>query len=141
MANIYEVNASDLVNEVAKRLKGTIKEPPDYIHYVKSGANRERAPQDPDFWYVRNASVLRQVYINQPVGVSRLREYYGSRKEHTIHRKHHVKAGGSLITDSLNALEAAKLLKKTSKGREITDKGRSFIDKICNDIISKSKGV
>ncbi len=139
MSNVYDVNASALVRETAARLKGILKEPPEYISYVKSGAHRERQPQDPDFWYVRSASILRQVYINQPVGVSRLRTRYGSRKEHVMHRRHHTKAGGSLIQDSLNALEAASFVKKTRAGREITPKGRSFIDKVCNDLGTAAK--
>jgi small subunit ribosomal protein S19e len=137
MANVYEVNASELVRETAKKLKGVIKQQPNYLYYAKSGANRERQPQDPDFWYVRNASLLRYVYTSGPAGVSRLRSRYGSRKEHTMHRKHHVRAGGSVIQDSLNALELANLVKKTRKGREITPQGKSFLDKISNEIAKK----
>lgn len=138
MANVYEVSAQELVREAAKRLKAVIKPQPEYLHYAKSGANKERQPQDPDFWYVRSASLLRYVYTSGPVGVSRLRTRYGSRKEHTVHRKHHMAAGGSIIQDSLNALEQASLVRKTKSGREITPKGRSFLDKISGEV-SKGK--
>ncbi len=137
MASVYEVDASELVRAAAQGLKTVIKEQPDYLHYAKSGAGKERQPQDPDFWYVRSASLLRYVYTSGPVGVSRLRERYGSRKEHVMHRKHHVDAGGSAITDSLNALEKANLVKKTPKGREITPKGRSFLDKVSGELSKK----
>ncbi len=135
MVNLNDVGASELIKEAAKQLKGVISQPPDYIYFVKSGANKERVPQDPDFWYVRSASILRQVYVNGPVGVSRLRLRYGGRKGHTMHRGHSVKAGGSLIRHSLEALEAAQLVKKSAKGREITPKGKSFMDKASRQVL------
>lgn len=134
MTNIFDVDASILVNETAEKLKGLIKEPPKYALYVKSGAGRERPPEDPDFWYKRSAAILRQVYLNGPVGVERLRVRYGNKKKHVVHRKHFMKAGGSIIRDSLEALEAAGFVKKTKKGRVIDSKGTSFLDKISNEI-------
>ena len=71
MANVYDVKASDIVKLASERLKEKLKKP-TYVDYVKSGANKERVPQDPDFWYVRSASILRQVYLNGPIGVSKL---------------------------------------------------------------------
>ncbi len=137
MANLQEVDVSTLVAEVANKLKGVIAKPPEYINYAKSGADKERVPQDKAFWYVRSASVLRQVYMNGPVGVQRLRVRYGGRKGHTMHRGHHTNAGGSIIQDSLKALEAAGFVKTTKKGREITPKGRSFLDTAKNEILVK----
>ena len=134
MTNIFDVDASILVKETAEKLKGLIKEPPKYTLYVKSGAGRERPPDNPDFWYERSAAILRQVYINGPVGVERLRVRYGNKKKHVVHRKHFTKAGGSIIRDSLEALEAAGFVKKTKKGRVIDSKGISFLDKISNEI-------
>jgi small subunit ribosomal protein S19e len=133
MVNAYDVKASELVKETAKLLKDRITKP-EYINYVKSGANRERAPLDPDFWYVRNASILRQVYLNGPIGVSRLRVRYGSRKEHSVHRRHYTPGGGSIIRDALQALEKIELIKKTKQGRIITPKGKALIDKLSRDI-------
>ena len=46
---------------------------PEWSLYVKSGVSRERVPSDPDFWYKRSASILRQLYIKGVVGVERLR--------------------------------------------------------------------
>ncbi|MGI0100208.1 MAG: 30S ribosomal protein S19e [Candidatus Micrarchaeaceae archaeon] len=133
MANLYDVKASDAVKLAADRLKGKIKKP-DYVDYVKSGSNKERVPQDPDFWYMRSASVLRQVYLNGPIGVSRLRTRYGSRKEHVMHRRHHRMAGGSIIRDALQALEGLEYVKNTKEGRVITPKGKSFMDKIAKEL-------
>ncbi len=133
MANIFDVKGSAVVKLAAERLKEKIKKP-QYMEYVKSGANKERDPHDPDFWYVRSASILRQVYMNGPIGVERLRTRYGSRKEHTVHRRHMVKAGGSIIRDSMQALEKVGMVKNTKSGRVITPQGKSFLDKIAKEV-------
>ena len=133
MANVFDVKGSQLVSVAAQRLKEKVKKP-DYINYVKSGANKERPPMDPDFYYVRTASILRQVYLNGPVGVSRLKTRYGSSKGHRVHRHHHQTAGGSIIRDAMMALETAGYVKKTKKGRVITPQGKSFLDKISKEI-------
>ena len=136
MATVYDVKSSDVVGLVAERLKDKIKQPA-YIGLVKSGAGKERLPSSPDFWYTRSASILRQVYVNGPVGVSRLRTRYGNRKEHVVHRKHHVNAGGSIIRDALIELEKAGYVKNTKLGRVMTPQGRSFMDKICKEVGGK----
>ncbi|MEM3876407.1 MAG: 40S ribosomal protein S19, partial [Candidatus Micrarchaeaceae archaeon] len=65
---------------------------------------------------------------------------YGSKKEHVVHRKHFMRAGGSIISDSLKALEDAGLVKKDQKGRAITPKGKSFLDKLSNSILTSKGG-
>jgi small subunit ribosomal protein S19e len=132
MANVYETKASTVIDAAAQALKGKVNKPA-YVNFVKSGAGRERTPADPDFWYTRCASILRKIYINGPVGVSRLRVWYGNRQEHVIHKKHFVKAGGSMIRDALIELEKLNYVKNTKAGRIITPQGKSFLDKICNE--------
>jgi small subunit ribosomal protein S19e len=138
MPNVYETKASAVIAAAAQELKGKVKKPA-YIGFVKSSAGRERMPVSPDFWYVRCASILRKVYIKGPIGVSRLRTWYGNKKEHVIHRKHYVKAGGSIIRDALTELEKLNYVKTTKAGRIITPQGRSFLDKICNETSAGAK--
>ena len=139
MANVYDVKADMLVRALSEKLKSMDFKKPAYVDYVKSGAGKDRLPQDADFWYVRGASILRQVYINGPVGVERLRNRYGNRKEAVVHKKHHVKAGGSIIRDAMAQLEGLQLVEKAQRGRVITAKGRSFVDKVCNDLLNNAK--
>ncbi|MEM3227658.1 MAG: 30S ribosomal protein S19e [Candidatus Micrarchaeaceae archaeon] len=134
MSNVYDVKPSELVSAAAQALKEKIKKK-EYINYVKSGAGKERPPQSDDFWYTRSASLLRQIYINGPVGVGRLSTRYGSKKEHTVHRKHHVRAARGIIRDMLQELENAKLVKKEKSGRIITPQGKSFLDKLATQIM------
>lgn len=134
MANVTDVESDVLIVKAAEKLKEAGIAKPAYIDFVKSGPSRERVPSQKDFWYIRCASILRQVYLNGPIGVSKLRTKYGSKKMHTVSRHHQHKAGGSIIKDAFDALEKLGYIKKAKTGRVITDSGRSFLDKISNDI-------
>jgi small subunit ribosomal protein S19e len=135
MSNVFEVDANTLVERVAAKLKEAKIPKPDYIDFVKSGPGKERVPESQDFWYFRCASILRQVYINGPVGISSLRTRYGSRKEHIVSRHHHMRAGGSIIKDAFDALEKQNYIKKTKVGRIIAPAGKSMLDKLSNEIL------
>ncbi|MEM0201305.1 MAG: 30S ribosomal protein S19e [Candidatus Micrarchaeaceae archaeon] len=137
MSNVLEADGSKLIEKVAEKLKSSGVEKPDYLDYVKSGAGRERVPEDENFWYIRCASILRQTYLNGHIGVSRLRSKYSNRKKHVVHRRHSIRSGGSIITDAFTALEKIGYVKKTTSGREITPKGRSFLDKLAGEVIKE----
>ncbi len=139
MSNAYDVRPSELNKRLAEALKDKIAKP-DFINFVKSGPGKERPPSQEDFWYIRSASILRQVYINGPVGTSRLRTKYGNRSSHKRSRKHSKKAAGNAIRKALQALEKAGYVKNTSAGRVITPEGRSVVDKVSNTISNSPKG-
>jgi small subunit ribosomal protein S19e len=135
MANALEADAQKLISLAAQKLKADGVQKPGYIVYVKSGAGRERIPQSEDFWYMRCASILRQVYLNGPIGISKLRTKYGSKKNHVVTRHHHYKAGGSIIKDAFEVLEKKGYVKPTKQGRIITPSGKSFLDKLSGEIL------
>ncbi len=138
MPTIHDIDAQILIKEIAEKLKGKV-ERPDYIDFVKTGAGRERPPASKDFWYIRCASLLRYIYLNGPIGISRLRNKYGNRKRHIAYiHHHHYKAGGSIIKDALDQLEKLGYITKVKKGRIITPQGRSFVDHIINDMVAKN---
>ncbi|MEM5875010.1 MAG: 30S ribosomal protein S19e [Candidatus Aenigmatarchaeota archaeon] len=135
MVSIYEVPAEKLIEKLKEELKKMEKiKPPLWAKIVKSGAHKERPPEQEDFWYIRAASILRRIYIDGPVGVSRLRTYYGGRKNRGMKPKKFYKASGSIIRKILQQLESEGLVTKEKKGRILTPKGRSFIDKIIGEI-------
>lgn len=45
MANVKDVEADALIKKVAEKLKEANIQKPDYIDFVKSGAGRDRVPQ------------------------------------------------------------------------------------------------
>ena len=137
LTTVYDVPADVLIERLTEYIKGNIREvtPPEWAAYVKTGSHVERPPQDPDWWYVRSASMLRKLYINGPIGVSRLRKEYGGRKRRGVKPAHFRRAGGAIIRHILQQLEATGLVaKEDRKGRAISPKGRSLLDAMAAQI-------
>lgn len=132
MVNAKFIPSQDLINELAKYLKenySDVIKPPEWALYVKTSPHKERIPEDPDWWYVRCASLLRKIYINGPVGIERLRTAYGGGKDLGHVREHFRKAGGSIIRKILQQLEEAGLVTKVDrKGRILTPQGMALLD-------------
>ncbi|MBI2583956.1 MAG: 30S ribosomal protein S19e [Candidatus Aenigmarchaeota archaeon] len=130
MPTSKDVDQTMLVRAVAAQLKEKMQEP-EWALFVKTGVSRERPPQQRDWWWMRAASILRKVDEEGPVGVQRLRTYYGGRKRHTHSPAHFKKAGGKIIRTILADLEKQGMIAKTSKprkGRVITPEGRKILN-------------
>jgi small subunit ribosomal protein S19e len=144
MASIYDVDQSELVEKTAEELKKIPEiKPPTWAPFVKTGAHKERSPVDKDWWYFRAASVLRMVYKLGPIGVSKLRTKYGGKKNRGVKPEKFYKGSGNIIRKVLQQLEKAGFVKNEQKskykGRLITGKGRSFLDKIATQLIKGAK--
>ncbi len=139
---IYEKDAENFVLSLAEALKKIPEfEVPEWSLFVKSGNSRERPPVSINFWYIRAASMLRQLYIKGVVGVGRLRIKYGSRKNRGGMPDEFRKAGGKIIRTILQQSEKAGFVEKVTKfqyGRRLTDKGRKFLDSIE---VEEKKGI
>jgi small subunit ribosomal protein S19e len=131
---IFENDPKKYNEALAEALKKIPKiEIPEWALYVKTGVSKQRPPEEEDFWYKRTASILRQLYINGVVGVEKLRNRYGSRKNRGVRRAKHKKASGKIIRVILQQTENAGLVEKVNKlqfGRRLTEKGREFLDSI-----------
>ena len=140
MTTVYDVNANDLIDKAVEELK-KLKEiqPPEWSAYVKTGVHKERPPVKPDWWYARCAAVLRTVYMLGPIGTAKLRVKYGGKKRRGYQPPTFKKGSGSIIRKVLQQLEKAGLIFQTTKsghkGRSVTPKGKSFLDKIASSII------
>jgi len=136
---IYDVDATDLIEELAKELQNieTIK-PPEWATFVKTGASRERPPARKDWWYMRSASVLRKVNIRGPIGVSKLRTIYGGKKNRGHQPEIFRKSSGNILRKILQQLEKAELVKQEKKsahkGRIITPKGIKLMNSAAKKI-------
>jgi small subunit ribosomal protein S19e len=137
MTTVYEVPAEELIAKAAKKLK-SLKEckPPEWARFAKTGVHREFAPQDPDWWYTREAAILRKVYLNGPIGTMHLRAKFSGPLDRGS-KPYRTKSGsGSVVRKSLQQLEKAGLIKTTKgKGREMTPKGREMLDNISYDVM------
>jgi len=136
MPTVYDIPANILIRRLAQDLKSREEmSPPDWIQFVKSGSHKERAPDDADFWYVRSASILRKIYLNGPIGTEKLRIEYGGKKRRGTKPNEFQKSGGAIIRTALQQLERAGFIKKVgNKGREMTDIGRSYMDKLSSGL-------
>ena len=137
---VYELPAQEYNLKLAEALKKIpeFKEP-EWAQFVKSGSAKERPIDDPDFWHKRAASILRQLYKNGVVGVNRLRTKYGSRKNRGVRPERFKRGSGKIIriilqqADATGLTEISKIIKgiKSKRpGRQLTQKGRKFLEDI-----------
>lgn len=137
MTSVKDVNPHALINMVAKDLKETkgVKMP-EFAAFVKTGSHRERTPDNPDWWFVRMASILRKVYISGSVDVNSLRNYYGGRKNRGVRPEIFRKAGGKIIRVCLQDLEKLGFVKisENKNGRILTSKGQKYLDLMASNL-------
>ena len=143
MTHILAVNPQDLITQAAEELKKQkLVEPTEWANFVKTGRHKERLPDDPDWWYHRSAALLRTVASRGPVGTQKLRHKYGGKKNRGHKPEKFFPASGSIIRKILQQLEKAQLVKQAEKGvhkgRVLTPKGTSFLDKIAVQIAKKA---
>ena len=139
MTTMYDAEAQELIKKAAEELKKMPEiKAPEWAPFVKTGSHKERPPMDNGWWHIRVASVLRTVYRLGPIGTEKLRTKYGGRKNRGVKQNSFAKGSGSILRKSLQQLEKAGLIKFTEKGvhkgRVITPKGKSFLDKIASQI-------
>ncbi len=135
MKDIRHIPAAEYNQKLAAALKesGDFQKP-EWSDYVKSGPGKVRPQTEPDFWYKRGASILRQMYIRGIVGVSRLRTRYGNRKNRGMQPARFYKSSGKIIRVLLQQSEAAGLIEKVKgkrAGRQLTSKGKEFLENIA----------
>lgn len=126
-----------LIQKVAAYFKeNRVIEPPPWAPFVKTGVHKERQPQDPNWWYIRAASVLRKLYIRGPLGVSKLRKLYGGRHRRGYKPPKFAKGSGAIIRKVLQQLEEAGLVQKyDNKGRIVTERGRELLEEAAKIIL------
>ena len=138
MAKVFDVPADDLISKLSDQLKKDKKiNPPEWASYVKTGTHAEKIPQNRDWWYTRCASLVRKVYLHGPIGISDLKSYYGGRKRIGYNLDHHKDAGGAIIRNALQQLEASGYVEKKSKGRSISSEGMIRVDRLATEIFKE----
>ena len=79
--------------------------------------------------------MLRSVYLKGPLGTNKLRVKYGNRKNVGTAGERVFRASGKIIRLILQQLEKIEFVKqvekKGHKGRMVTGKGKSFLDKLA----------
>jgi small subunit ribosomal protein S19e len=93
-------------------------------------------PEDPDWWFMRTAAVLRRVYVDGPLGVQRMRSFYGGAKNRGSRPNAFRKGSGSILRKALQQLEACKFVVHDKTGRRISPEGQAFLDAMAKDTLT-----
>ncbi|GAB7016538.1 30S ribosomal protein S19e [Methanogenium cariaci] len=135
MTTVYDLPADVLISKTAEELKAMeTVEAPDWAAFAKTGVHKQAAPFDEDWWYTRAAAVLRRIYVDGPIGVERMRSFYGGKQNRGSNPDKFRKGSGSVIRKVVQQLEGEGLIENADKGRKITAKGKSFLDGVAHGL-------
>ena len=136
MAKVYDVPADLLISKLTEILKSEGIEAPSWTSFVKTGSHADKIPQNPNWWYIRCASILRKVYLHGPIGTNELRSMYGSGKRVGYGAAHHRDAGGVIVRKAIQQLEKLGYIEKVAgKGRVVSRQGMKKLDRLATDIL------
>jgi small subunit ribosomal protein S19e len=133
----YDIPASVLIEKLAKHLKDEVDEiiPPVWSQFSKTGVHTQRPPTNPDWWFVRCASILRKIYVKGPIGIELLRQKYGGRLDGGAKPEHASKGSGAIIRNAIQQLQKAGLVRpQKNEGRVVTSEGRQLLDRLSTEL-------
>jgi len=136
--SIYVVQPDKLIEAIAEKLRDFSEvAAPEGSEFWKTAFFKDLAPLDSqNFWYIRCASLLRKVKKFGPIGVNKLRKFYGGRNRKGSGLNHSAKGSGKIIRVALQQLEKANLIEHVDKqGRVITSEGTSLLERIAYGIL------
>ncbi len=133
MVNVAELPADTIIQQLAAHLKEKEKDvsPPAWTIYTKTGTHLERVPNNLDWWYVRCAALMRKLYVRGPIGVSRLSTAYGGGKHRGMAPRKFKRGSSLILRKAMTQLTKAGLVSKAERGRVLTAKGRSLMDRLA----------
>ncbi|KAJ6794403.1 40S ribosomal protein S19-like [Iris pallida] len=134
---VKDVCPYDFVKAYSAHLKRSGKmELPQWTDIVKTGRFKELAPYDPDWYYIRAASMARKIYLRQGIGVGGFQKIYGGRKRNGSRPPHFCKSSGAVARNILQQLQAMNIIDVDPKGgRVITSQGRRDLDQVAGRIV------
>ncbi len=136
MVDVKKVPPDMLLKNLAEAFKEDKRvEVPEWASYLKAGIHREKSWEDPDWYYKRLASTLRKVYLNGPIGISKLSEEYGGRVDRGSISYHPAKGSRFIVRKMLLQLESLGYVKKDRKGRMVSPQGSSVLDKASKEVM------
>merc|ERR1719428_1910578 len=130
---LKDVDAELFIKAFAQHLKRQGRfEMPKWGDLVKTGLGKELAPYDPDWLYVRTASIVRKVYIRNGTGVGGFRKVYGGQFRRGTMTKVFAKGSGKIVRYILQQLEEMGLVEQEENGgRKITKEGQRELDTVA----------
>merc|ERR1719454_2833475 len=111
--NVKDVPAAEFIEAFARHLKkGNKIKMPDWLSHYKTACFKDPAPYDPDWLYIRAASVAYQIYMRGKVGVNTLRKHYSGKHRRGTRTEHSRLTAGKCIRYCLLELERAQFVGK-----------------------------
>ncbi|KAL8471698.1 hypothetical protein ACS0TY_029081 [Phlomoides rotata] len=115
--NVKDVSPHEFVKAYAAHLKRSGKmELPEWTDIVKTGVLKELAPYDPDWYYIRAASMARKVYLRGGLGVGAFQRIYGGSKRNGSRPPHFGKSSGAIARNILQQLQTMNIIELDSRG-------------------------
>lgn len=130
---------------------------PTWVDLVKTGAFKELAPYDPDWYYVRAgnhtqhfalfpaqrgcaAAIARHIYLRKDVGIGKLAKLHGGRNRRGNRPSHHANASASVQRKVCQSLEKIGVLEQTDNGgRRISQDGQRDLDRIATAVVEAAR--
>merc|ERR1712178_65942 len=98
----------------------------------KTGVAKELPPNDPDWLYVRTASMVRKIYIRGGSGVGAFTKVYGGQQRRGTQTKVFSTGSGKIARYILQQLEEMGLVEQDEEGgRKITKEGQRELDTVA----------
>lgn len=130
---MYDLKPSEVIKRASEALKESIQAP-EWTKFVKTGHGKTAPPSHANWYHLRAASILRKIYMHGPIGTQKLRKVYSHKKNRGHAPSITTLASGKIIRSAIQQLEKAgyvqNITKGVHKGRVVTPKGKSFLDKL-----------
>merc|ERR1712118_287667 len=112
--SVKDIHAETFIKKYAWHLQkqGKIKNP-HFFEYSKTASAREFSPLEPNWWYIRVASIARRIYIKKGLGVGHFRDVFGGSHRRGAKPAHHARASGNIVRKCLQQLEQIGIIQKT----------------------------
>jgi len=139
---VRDISAPAFIKAYAAHLKKTNwLKVPDWVDIVKTGHFKELCPNDPDWFYVRTASVARKIYLRGGTGIGALKKVYGGSFRRGPRPPVFCTGSGKIaryIVQQLRQIGVVEDLVIAGKisGRKISREGQKDLDRIAKSVAS-----
>ncbi|KAJ1421469.1 Winged helix DNA-binding domain superfamily [Sesbania bispinosa] len=130
---VKDVSPHEFVKAYSAHLKRSGKmELPEWTDIVKTARFKELAPHDPDWYYVRAASMARKIYLRGRSWCWCISEDLWWSQRNGSRPPHFCKSSGAIARHILQQLQNMSIIELDTKGgRRITSSGRRDLDQVA----------
>merc|ERR1712225_179048 len=141
MPGVRDISAEAFIKAYSSHLKRSGKlEIPTWVDTVKTGPQKELAPYDPDWYYVRAAAVARHIYLRKHVGVGALSKLHGTKNRRGSRPGHHRNSAEGVQRNVVQSLEKIGVLEShPDGGRKISQDGMRDLDRIATAVLEEER--